>query len=77
MDEDRGHPAVMRQYREATAEKRSEDRHLGYRTALAAARRLRTALAGLNDLDASAHGNLDRLIACLEELASDTEEIGG
>jgi len=75
MDEDKGHPAVMRQYREVTAEKRSEDHHLGYRTALAAARRLRTTLAGLNDLDASAHGNLDRLIARLEELASSTEEV--
>ncbi|OGR32706.1 MAG: hypothetical protein A2091_02350 [Desulfuromonadales bacterium GWD2_61_12] len=74
MEEDKGHQAVLRQYREVTAERRSEDRLLGYRNALAAARRLRTVLTGLDDLDASIHGNLDQLIARLAELSADPAE---
>jgi len=73
MEEEKGHPAVLRQYREVTADKRLEDRTLSYRHALSAARRLRTALTGLDDLDAAAHGNLDRLITRLEELTAGSD----
>jgi len=76
MDEEKGHPAVLRQYREVTAERRHEDRHLGYRNALSAARRLRTALTGLDGLDHGVHDNLDQLIARLEVLAAKSEAAG-
>lgn len=76
MEEEKGHQAVLRQYRDVTADRRLEDRQLGYRTALSAARRLRTALTGLDDLDSDAQGNLDRLIGRLEVLVAESDDSG-
>jgi hypothetical protein len=77
MEGDKGHQAVLRQYREVTADRRQEDRQLGYRNALSAARRLRTALTGLDDLGGDVPGNLDHLIARLEAKVAASDDAGG
>jgi hypothetical protein len=74
IDEERSLPTVRRQFRELTADGQSLDQHL--KNALAAARRLDTALQHLADLPAGFDGALQSLLQHLEKalLPGDLEE---
>jgi hypothetical protein len=64
IDDERSLPTVRKQFRELTAEPKDNDQHL--KTALAAARRLETALQNLPDLPATLDAALRSLLEHLE-----------
>ena len=68
IEEERSHPTILKRFKEVTASRDEgpDQVHLG-KTALAAARRLESALRPLADLPPAFQEELVRLIACLEE----------
>ena len=68
IEEERSHPTILKRFKEVAAgrEEGPDLVHLG-KVALAAARRLETALRPLADLPLEHQEELARLIACLEE----------
>jgi hypothetical protein len=68
IEEERSHPTILKRFKEVAASRDEgpDQVHLG-KTALAAARRLESALRPLADLPPAFQEELARLIACLEE----------
>jgi hypothetical protein len=68
IEEERSHPTILKRFKEVAASRDEgpDQVHLG-KTALAAARRLESALRPLADLPPAFQEELVRLIACLEE----------
>jgi len=69
IEEERSHPTVMKRFKEVAAAHAEEppDATVPLKAALAAARRLETALRSLPDLAAAQGGAIDELVALLEE----------
>lgn len=69
IEEERSHPTVLKRFKEMAAARTEEppDAAIPLKSALAAARRLETALRSLADLPPAHHEELGRLIGCLEE----------
>ncbi|RNC67459.1 MAG: hypothetical protein ED859_14620 [Desulfuromonadales bacterium] len=68
VDRERSHPTVLKQFKEVTKtrEEPVSDPSVPLKAALAAARRLDTALRGVDELPADYRGMVENLISCLE-----------